>query len=194
MDGHPIPKSKKWRGQVYSETRYAVIKWLERELPSVTGDVLNIAAGGWPVPKQLLTNPGVKSYVTYDQKFYGDSKNPVSEYGDVHSMPKDWTNKWDCVICNQAMECFSNPFKAISEMYRVLKPGGVLYIDAPFNYRWFGEGSFPGKSPKKHRVYDYWRISRDGWELLTKDFSKVIIEDSGPNKWDPYTYMIKAIK
>jgi len=179
---------------MYSETRYAVIKWLERELPNVTGDVLNVAAGGWPVPKQLLTNPGVKSYATYDQKFYGDSKNPVDNFGDVHSMPKEWTNKWDCVICNQAMECFKNPFKAMSELHRVLKPGGVLFIDSPFNYRWFGEGSFPGKAPKKHRVYDYWRISRDGWELLTEDFSKVTIEESGPNIYDPYTYMVKCVK
>ena len=194
MDGYPIPKTCKWRGQIYSETRYAVIKWLERELPSVTGDVLNIAAGGWPVPKQLLTNPGLRKYVTFDKKLYGDSKNIVDIYGDVHNMPKDWSKKWDCVICNQAIECFSNPFKAIGEMYRVLKPKGVLYIDAPFNYRWFGEGSFPGKKPKKFRVFDYWRITRDGWDLLTEDFSSVKIERSGPNKWDPYTFMIKAIK
>lgn len=194
MDGHPKKKTKKWRKQEYSETRYAIIKWLEGELPSVTGDVLNVAAGGWPIPKQLLTNPGLKSYITYDKKFYGDSKNPVNQYGDVHDMPKEWTDKWDCLICNQAIECFRNPFKAMSEMRRVLKPGGVLYIDAPFAYRWFGEGSFPGKKPKKHRVHDYWRITRDGWELLTEDFSKVKIEDSGPNVWDPHTYMVKCIK
>jgi SAM-dependent methyltransferase len=179
---------------MYSETRYAVIKWLERELPNITGDVLNVAAGGWPVPKQLLTNPKLGKYFTYDQKFYGDGKNPVNKYGDVHDMPKEWTNRWDCVICNQSIECFENPVKAMSEMRRVLKPGGVLLIDAPFNYRWFGESSFPGKKPKLHRVYDYWRITRDGWELLTKDFKSVKIDRSGPNKWDPYCYMVKCIK
>jgi len=194
MDGHPNPKTCKWRGQMYSETRYAVIKWLERELPTVTGDVLNVAAGGWPVPKQLLDPKKITKYVTYDQKFYGDGKNPVDVYGDVHDMPKEWTNKWDCVICNQAIECFKNPFKAMEELYRVLKVGGVLYIDAPFNYRWFGESSFPGKKPKRHRVYDYWRITRDGWEMLTTKFRTVKIERSGPNKWDPYCYMIKCVK
>jgi len=194
MDGYPNPKTRKWRGEQYSETRYAIIKWLQRELPNITGDILNVAAGGWQVPKQLLTNPGVKKYVTFDKKFYGDGKNQVDVHGDVHNMPAEWTNKWDCVICNQAIECFKNPFKAVSELHRVLKPGGILLIDAPFNYRWFGEGSFPGKKAKPHRVYDYWRITRDGWEELTKDFTKVTIERSGPNKWDPYTYMIKAIK
>lgn len=194
MDGHPIKKNKKWRGQLYSETRYAVIKWLERELPNVTGCVLNVAAGGWPVPKQLLTNPKMTKYMTFDQKHYGDGKNPVDHYGDIHNMPEHWTNFWDCVICNQAMECFSDPFKAMGELHRVLRPGGLLFVDSPFNYRFFGEGTFPGKKPKKHRVHDYWRITRDGWELLTKDFSKVTIEHSGPNDWDPYTYMVKATK
>ena len=170
MDGHPNPKTKTWRGQSYSETRYSTVEWLEKELPKITGDVLNVASGAWPVPKQLLTNSGVKSYVTFDVEFYGDSRNPADVIGDVHDMPKDWNNKWDCVICNQAVECFRNPFVAINEMRRVLKPGGVLLIDGPFNYRWFGDEAWPNKPPKKHRVYDYWRISKDGWEELTKDF------------------------
>jgi len=194
MDGHPIKKKYKWRGQIYSETRYAVIKWLERELPKVTGDVLNVASGNWDVPKKLLTNPKLGKYTTFDQKWYGDSKNKVDVRGDIHNAPKDWTNKWDCVICNQAIECFENPFKAMDEFYRILKPKGVLYIDAPFNYRFFGEGTFPGAKPKKQPVKDYWRISEDGWRLLTKKFSSVKIERSGPNKWDPYTYMVTAVK
>ena len=194
MDGHPVPKTRKWRGHTFSETRYSVAVWLERELPKVTGDVVNVAAGGWPIPKQLLTNPGLKSYTTYDQKHYGDGVNPVDKYGDVHNMPPEWANKWDAVICNQAIECFKNPFKAMDELYRILKPGGVLYIDAPFNYRWFGDEAWPNKKPKAHRVYDYWRISKDGWEELTKKFSNVKIEHSGPNVWDAYNFMVKAIK
>lgn len=194
MDGHPNPKSKTYRGRQYSETRYAIIKWLEKELPKIKGEVLNVAAGGWEVPKQLLDMKQVTKYTTFDKKFYGDGKNQVDVYGDVHNMPKEWTNKWDCVICNQAIECFENPAKAMDEFYRVLKPGGILLVDAPFNYRWFGEGSFPGQKVKKHKVYDYWRITRDGWDLLTKKFTKTTVERSGPNKWDPYTYMVKCIK
>jgi len=194
MDGYPNPKNKKWRGQFYSEARYSVAVWLEKELPHITGSVLNVAAGDWPVPKQLLTNPGVTSYVTYDKKHYGDAKNSVDIHGDIYDMPKEWTDFWDCIICNQAIECFSNPFKAMDEIYRIIKPGGTLLIDGPFNYRWFGDEAWPEKPPKKHRVFDYWRISKDGWEELTKEFSKVIIEHSGPNIWDAYNFMIKAIK
>jgi hypothetical protein len=53
MDGHPNPKTKKWKGNLYSETRHAVIEWLSKELPEITGDVLNVAAGNWPIPKRL---------------------------------------------------------------------------------------------------------------------------------------------
>jgi len=194
MDGHPNPKNKKWQGQLYSETRYAVIEWLERELPHITGDVLNISAGNWEVPKKLLTNPGLKSYKTFDQKRYGDTKNTVDFVGNVHEMPSDWTNKWDCIINNQAMECYENPFKAMDEMHRILKPGGVLLIDAPYNYRWFGQGSWTDEKQNRKDVKDYWRITRQGWELLTKKFKDRRIERSGPNKYDPYTYMVKAIK
>lgn len=194
MDGSPIPKSKKWRGQLYSETRYAVIQWLERELPLITGDVLNVSAGNWDVPKKLLTNPGLKSYKTFDMKFYGSTKNAVDFVGDVHNMPADWTNKWDCVINNQAIECYENPFKAMDELYRILKSGGVLLIDAPFNYRWFGKGSWTDEKQNKKDVRDYWRITRNGWELLTKKFRETKIERSDPNEWDPYCYMIKCIK
>lgn len=192
MDGHPNSKKNKWNGGLYSDTRYAVIGWLSKELPKITGDVLNVAAGNWPVPKKLLTNKRLKSYVTYDKKCYGASNNSVDHYGDVHSMPTKWNNKWDCIICNQAIECFENPFKAMSEMYRVLKPGGVLLIDAPFNYRWFGIGAW--KDPKQGAT-DYWRITKDGWKLLTEKFSSTDIQGfGGTGEHDRFVYCVRAVK
>ena len=38
--------------------------------------------------------------------------------------------------------------------------------DGTFNYRWFGDEAWPGMAANKSRVYDYWRISKDGWEEL----------------------------
>lgn len=194
MDGAPNPKTKKWRGQLYSETRFAVIEWLERELPLVIGDVLIVSAGNWPIPRMLLTNSGIKSIKTFDKKVYGDTTNKVDFVGDVHKMPKEWTNKWDCLINNQALECYENPFAAMDEMYRILKPGGTLFIDCPFNYRFFGQGAWMDVKQNKKDVKDYWRITRNGWEILTKKFKSSRIDRSGPNKWDPYCYMIKCVK
>ncbi|KKL04025.1 hypothetical protein LCGC14_2620200, partial [marine sediment metagenome] len=164
----------------------------EKELPSIKGSVLNVAAGGWPIPKQLLDSKKITNYVTFDKKFYGNSKNPVDVYGDVHNMSKDWSNVWDCVICNQAIECFENPFKAMEEIYRVLKPNGVLLIDCPFNYRAFCIGTW--KNPKQGAP-DFWRITKDGWKLLTKQFNNVEIEEfGGTGPHDRFVYCVKAVK
>jgi len=198
VDGYKKEKKNLWRKNYYSDTRYSVIKWLEKELPKIEGDVLNVAAGGWPVPKMLLTNPKLGKYFTFDKKLYGDSKNPVNKYGDAHSLPPEWNNRWDCVMMNQALECMKNPFTVTREIYRVLKPGGVALIDTPFNVSWFGYGAYPDTLKKKFPVEDFWRITPQGLEMLLIEAGfkkeKITIETSGPNKWDCHCVMVKAIK
>lgn len=193
MDGYKKKKTQVWRGNNYSDTRMSVVRFLEKECPLLSGRVLNVSAGGWPVPKQLLDFNKVKEYITFDQKLYGDVKNVADVYGDVSNMPFN-DNEFDALINNQAIECYKNPFKAVSEMHRVLKDGGTLLLDAPFNYTWFGYGSTPESLKKNNPVYDYWRFTPQALEELTKDFSKVEITHSGPNIWDAYNFMVKAVK
>ena len=185
MDGAPKPKTKKYKGNLYSETRYAVIKEMEKELPLLKGDVLEIGAGNWDMPKTLLT--GVSKHWRTDQKHYGGHKNKVDQYIDVHNMPSEWDNKWDAVIALECFECFYDPKKAITEIHRVLKKGGKAIISSPFNYVWFGS--------KEKNVKDYWRITQDGWELLMKNFNIIDIRGlggSGPK--DRFGYFIVGVK
>ena len=195
MDGFPVSKSKQYKGQLYSETRYAVIKWLEKELPSVSGSVIDIGAGGWQVPKQLLDFKKIKEYKTFDKKYYGDSKNTVDYYGDIQSMDASWSNKWDAILCLEVIECVPDLFKAFSEMYRILKPGGVLLLSCPFNYRHFGDGSWNDPKKDKRGVVDYWRPSKQGLELLAKQFSKAQVEGfGGTGSHDRFVHCLKAVK
>lgn len=195
MDGSPNPKTKHYKGNDYSETRYAVIKWLEKELPLVSGSVIDLGAGNWQVPKQLLDFKKVKEYKTFDQKRYGGTKNQVDFYGDLQDMPKEWNNKWDVVLCLEVIECIPDLFKAFAEMYRILKPNGVLLLSCPYNYRWFGDGSWDNEKQNKKGVSDYWRPTRQGLELLAKQFSNVKIEGfGGTGPHDRFVHCLKGIK
>lgn len=193
MDGYKKSKNNIWRGQHYSDTRYAVIKWLEKELPHVSGEVLNLCAGNWQVPKQMLNFKNIIRYVTFDQKTYSESTNDVNVIGNAHNLPFH-NNEFDCVICNQSLECLENPFRVLDEVYRILKNHGVFLCDTPYNVSWFGYGSTPESLKTKYKVNDFWRITPQGMHLLCKRFKDVIIETSGPNTWDPYCVMTKAIK
>lgn len=97
--------------------------------------------------------------------------DPVPDYspdiiGDIHQMPfKD--NSLDAIICMAVLEHVKNPFIASSEMFRVLKPGGYLFVYVPFLYYYHAEIGYYG---------DYWRFTKDSLPLLFKDFSKIEIE------------------
>lgn len=62
---------------------------------------------------------------------------------------KDHT--FDLIVCHEVLEHVQDPAKTISEMIRVLKPGGALYLEAP-NYLYPYEGHykvyFPPLCPK----------------------------------------------
>jgi SAM-dependent methyltransferase len=195
MDGFPNKKVKTYKGELVSDNRFFVNTWLERELPLLTGRVVNIGAGGSLLPKKLLNHSKVTKYTTFDRKLYGDSKNPVDVYGDIQAMPPDWSHTWDAAICVEVFECVPDLFKAVSEIHRILVPGGVAIITAPYNVGWFGHGSTPDSLKKKNPVKDYWRITKDGWELLMKEFGSVKIEGfGGTGEWDRYNYCVRAVK
>ncbi|PEJ53330.1 SAM-dependent methyltransferase [Bacillus sp. AFS002410] len=53
--------------------------------------------------------------------------------GNASNLPCE-ENTFDFIVCSAAFKNFKEPVKAISEMYRVLKPGGTaLIIDMNFN-------------------------------------------------------------
>jgi SAM-dependent methyltransferase len=194
MDGFPKPKTRQWRGQTCSETRCYINTWLEKEIPKISGRILNIGAGGSQVPRQLLNVSAVKQYTTFDKKTYGGVKNNVDIHGDIESMPAEWTEKWDAALCIEVMECVPNVHRAMDEIHRVLRPGGIAILTCPFAYTWFGFGSTPESLKKLQPVSDYWRISEDGWRLITSKFSKVEISGFGGEQNSRYVYCVKAVK
>lgn len=91
---------------------------------------------------------------------------------------------FDIVVCTEVLEHVLNPFAAISEIRRVLKPGGLLLASSPFNFRIHGP------------LPDCWRFTEHGWRALLTEFEKVEVattEDPGRFLM-PIHYTVTACK
>ncbi len=94
--------------------------------------------------------------------------DPIPDYnpdivGDIHDLPFA-DNSLDAITCIAVLEHVKNPFKAVKEMYRVLKPNGYCFVYVPFLYYYH---------PMKGYYDDYWRFTSDGIDELFKDFSSM---------------------
>lgn len=68
--------------------------------------------------------------ISYAKKRFARSKKLSFRVADAHELPfKD--KEFDGVFCLEALEHVENPKKAISEMYRVLRPGGYTLTLVP---------------------------------------------------------------
>ena len=71
------------------------------------------------------------------------------------------SNSVDCVMSLSVLECIPHPERVMKEMLRILKPGGLVYIDVPFVLYY---------SPDP---VDYYRFSVDGIRVLCEDFEEI---------------------
>lgn len=68
------------------------------------------------------------------------------------------SNNFDYVVCTEVLEHTLQPFRAVEEIERILKPGGLVFASSPFNFRIHGP------------LPDCWRFTEHGWRALFKDF------------------------
>ncbi|WP_025761550.1 class I SAM-dependent methyltransferase [Dyadobacter tibetensis] len=65
----------------------------------------------------------------------GDIESPLAKVKmDIHQIPFE-ENTFDVAFCNHVMEHVEDYIKAMSEIYRVLKPGGYALIQSPQNMK-----------------------------------------------------------
>lgn len=121
---------------------------IRRFASSLNGRLLDAGCGRKPYVRYL---DRVSEYIAMD-------KSPdVSArlVGNVCAMPfKD--KEFDSVICNEVIEHLQEPDKGITEIGRVLKDAGILYMTAPMCWRTHYEPD------------DYFRFTKYGLEYLLK--------------------------
>ncbi len=99
-----------------------------------------------------------------------DLDSPLADVKmDVHEIPFD-DNTFDVVFCNHVMEHVDNDIKAMSEIYRVLKPGGWAIIQSPQDYSRETTLEDPTITEPKERERVYWQD--DHVRLFGLDYGK----------------------
>lgn len=76
----------------------------------------------------------------------------------------------DAVICNAVIEHVDEPWNLASEIYRILRPGGVAYVYAPFLYPYHAENS---DDEVHDGGYDCYRFTIDGLRYLFRPFASM---------------------
>lgn len=80
----------------------------------------------------------------------------VDVVGDAHSIPLE-DESVDSIVCNAVLEHVHSPERVVSEMLRVLKPGGRIYAEVPYIFFFHG---YPN---------DFRRYTREGMKWLFRD-------------------------
>lgn len=91
----------------------------------LTGTVLHFSPARC-LYRRLKKNTAIKYYPSdYENEFIADYRFDIT---DIHMAD----NTLDFIICYHILEHILNDVKAIQELYRVLKPGGIMLIQTPF--------------------------------------------------------------
>lgn len=85
----------------------------------------------------------------------------VDVVANAHELPFDDAS-FDCITCLEMLEHDNRPLETMAEIYRTLKPGGLVIITARSL-----------ATPLHGYPDDYWRFTMSGLRELLKDFTDV---------------------
>lgn len=136
------------------------------------GKILDIGCGIMPYKSTILSNTKVTQYIGLDlehSSYYADIKPDLLWDGKTIPLVD---NSIDCVIATEVLEHCYSPELLLKEVFRVLKPGGLLFCTVPFIWH-------------LHEVpYDEYRYTPFSLEkkLIESGYTGVIIKPLGG--WD----------
>jgi SAM-dependent methyltransferase len=92
------------------------------------GSLLDIGCGEkW---KSDLIGRYVEHYIGVDHADTFHDRSAIDRIGSAYALPAA-DGEFDCVLCTAVLEHLEEPEKALGEVWRVLKPGGMAVFTAP---------------------------------------------------------------
>jgi SAM-dependent methyltransferase len=144
-----------------------LVELLSRVAPQARGRLLDVGCGQRPF--EHLFAPYVSEYIgieheaTFGKTNASTSARKPDLYYDGERLPFD-AAAFDTVLSVQVLEHTPEPGLLVKEMGRVLKPGGLLVLSAPFQFR------------LHEQPHDYFRYSPHGLRTLCEAAGLEIFE------------------
>jgi SAM-dependent methyltransferase len=124
--------------------------------------------GGERFQKWLLPYKELFSNVDYKTMDY-DERTGADVVGDIHKIPLG-DESTDSIICSSVLEHVKDPIRAVTEIHRILRKKGKVFVYVPSIYPYHArKGSYP----------DYWRFFDDTLIMLFEKFSSVELVKGG---------------
>lgn len=139
--------------------RKGLKKGIAAMAPSITGKVIDVGCGRKPYRALFHC----ETYIGLDIENPGHSheNEDIDVFYDGKIFPFE-AESFDNALCNQVLEHVFNPDEFLSEIQRVLKPGGKLLLTVPFAW------------DEHEQPYDYARYSSFGLRHLMEKNGFVI--------------------
>lgn len=144
--------------------RSGLLKGIKEYCKDLDGILLDFGCGSKPY--QSLFN--VKEYIglDYENPGHPHENEQIDVFYDGENIPFD-NQFFDCILCTEVIEHVFNPEIVLSELNRVLKPGGKLLITCPFAWN---EHEVPHDYARYSRFALEYLLEKNGFEMVS--FSK----------------------
>jgi len=149
----PVPSSSRHYARVFASR--AAARGTDK-----TFKVLDAGAGTAPYADLF-------SHVTYETADYagttGKDYSHIDYICDIVKIPVE-DQRFDLVWCSQTLEHCRDPLAVLQEFHRILKPGGEVWLTAPFYYE------------EHEKPWDFYRFTRFAWQHFADTVGFEVVE------------------